>query len=130
MPPLRQTLNNNNQSIDKISYIGSIHSGGQQPPHHQTWHTQGAFHQQSLANLSNLPGSAIGTMDRIVSALPQPKRPNTTAKAATAKKEEGAKAAEPIKKSTGPLTVILEKKLPPNETNESALKSATAWSNF
>lgn len=69
-------------------------------------------------------------MDRIVSALPQPKRPNTTAKAAAAKKEEGAKAAEPTKKSTGPLTVIPEKKLPPNETNESALKSATAWSNF
>ena len=69
-------------------------------------------------------------MDRIVSALPQPKRPNTTAKAAAAKKEEGTKG-EPAKKATGSLTALVpEKKLPPNETNESALKSATAWSHY
>jgi hypothetical protein len=68
-------------------------------------------------------------MDRIVSALPQPKRPNTTAKAAAAKKEEGK--GEPMKKMTGTLTALVaEKKLPPNETNESALKSANAWSHY
>ena len=33
-----------------------------------------------MANLYQTPGSAIGTVERIVSALPQPKRPNTTAK--------------------------------------------------
>ena len=123
----RQTLNNN-QSIDKISYIGSIQSGGGQQQQPWVTHIVAPGHQ-SLANLSNLPGSAIGTMDRIVSALPQPKRPNTTAKAAT-KKEEGAKG-EPAKKATGSLTALVpEKKLPPNETNESALKSATAWSHY
>lgn len=79
---------------------------------------------QSLADLSKIPGSAIGTVERIVSALPQPKRPNTTVK-----KKEG-EAALPVKKSKGALTAIPEKKMPENETNETALKSATSWANF
>ena len=44
---------------------------------------------KSLSNLNQVPGSAIGTVERIVSALPQPKRPGTTAKAAPKKDGEG-----------------------------------------
>lgn len=80
---------------------------------------------QSLADLSKIPGSAISTVERIVSALPQPKRPNTTVK-----KKESEAAQQPVKKSTGALTAIPEKKMPENETNETALKSATSWANF
>ncbi len=63
----------------------------------------------SLAALSQAPGSAIGTVERIVSAMPQPKRPGTTAKQAP-KAEGGAATDKP--KTAGGLPVVPEKKIP------------------
>lgn len=65
-------------SQDKISQAGSITTA------------TGMHFGKSIANFQNHPGSAIGTMDRIVSALPQPKRPGTTKK----KEGEEGKAAD------------------------------------
>ena len=53
-----------------------------------------------------------------MSALPQPKRPGTTA-AALKKKEEAEKAR-----------LALLAKEPKNETHDQAVFSATSWNNF
>lgn len=102
--------------MEKVSYLGSVN---------QSHGVHLVSNQRSYAALSQVPGSAIGTVERIVSALPQPKRPGTTAKPAAPK--EGQPATTPGVKSALP---VLEKKLPQNETNESALKSTTSWANF
>ena len=73
--------------------------------------------------MSQVPGSAIGTVERIVSAFPQPKKPGTAKPQAKKEGEAGATGT----KSALP---VLEKKVPQNETNESALKSTTSWANF
>lgn len=72
-------------------------------------------------------------MDRIVSALPQPKskRPATTVK----KEGEEGKTLEKGKMTasiTGPLGVggALTVKMPKNETHEQAISQAVSWNNF
>lgn len=57
---------------------------------------------RSLVNLSQAPGSAINTVERIVSAFPQPaKRPGTTAA------KMPAKTGDPLTgmKATGSLSI-------------------------
>ena len=77
--------------------------------------------------MSQVPGSAIGTVERIVSAFPQPKKPGTAKPQA---KKEGEVGGNPGATGTKSAFPILEKKIPQNETNESALKSTTSWANF
>ena len=101
----------NNMSIERISQVGSINSVNLQLG-------------KSVANLNYVPGSAINTVERVVSAFPQPaKRPGTTAKAPPKKEGEVADKSKTL--SQMPLV-----KLPANETNEGALKSTLSWNNF
>ncbi len=57
---------------------------------------------KSIVNFQHQQNSSIGTFDRIVSALPQPKRPGTTKKKeGEAGAPAGAKEGEKGKAATG-----------------------------
>ncbi|CDW83748.1 UNKNOWN [Stylonychia lemnae] len=114
-----------NQSIDKISYLGSIHSGNGGLQLGQNLHAG-----RSVANLSQVEGSAIGTVEKIVASLPQPKRPGTTKQPAKKEGEGGVTMTDKKQTTMSALQVIPEKKIPQNETNESALKQTTSWANY
>jgi len=77
---------------------------------------------------SLMPGSAIGTVERIVSALPQPKK--KPVKKPPPIPEEDVVPGEKPKPKAKPKVEEPVKKPPIPETNESALESAVSWQNF